>query len=162
MQALKINGLLCSLFEKAGIRLVDFKLEFGRCDGDIILCDEISPDFCRFWDMNTGEKLDKEALLLIKKLLVNTVAKLCEFADKHKAMPCLAYTHFQAAQPTTVGKRATLWIQDLLLDLEQLDFTIESLKLLGCKGTTDTGASFLALFDGNHDKVKPFHMSTIS
>lgn len=103
---------------------------------------------------NTDIILQRSALLFIRKLLINAVAKLYDFADRHKGVPCLAYTHFQAAQPTTVGKRATLWIQDLLLDLEQLDFTLGNLKLLGCKGTTGTGASFLALFDGDHDKVK--------
>ena len=95
----------------------------------------------------------REALLLIKKLLVNAVAKLSEFAEAHKDLPCLAYTHFQAAQPTTVGKRAALWIQDLLFDLEQLDFTLGNLQFPGCKGTTGTGASFLALFNGDHECV---------
>ncbi len=103
---------------------------------------------------NTDIILQHRALLLIRKLLINAVAKLYDFADRHKALPCLAYTHFQAAQPTTVGKRATLWIQDLLFDLEQLDFILGNAKLLGCKGTTGTGASFLALFDGDHEKVK--------
>ena len=98
--------------------------------------------------------LQRSALLLIRKLLINVIDKLYIFADKYKSLPCLAYTHFQAAQPTTVGKRATLWIQDLLLDLEQLDFTLSKLKLLGCKGTTGTGASFLSLFDGDFEKVK--------
>lgn len=103
---------------------------------------------------NTDIILMRSALLTIKKLLINTMYKLSEFAEKHKALPCLAYTHFQAAQPTTYGKRATLWMQDLLLDLEQLEFVLGNLKLLGCKGTTGTGASFLTLFDGDHDKVK--------
>jgi adenylosuccinate lyase len=103
---------------------------------------------------NTDIILQRAALLLIKKLIINAIAKLCDFAEKYKALPCLAYTHFQAAQPTTVGKRATLWIQDLLLDLEHLDFMLGKLKLLGCKGTTGTGASFLTLFDGDHGKVK--------
>lgn len=103
---------------------------------------------------NTDIILQRSALLHVKKLLINAVARLYDFTDKYKALPCLAYTHFQAAQPTTVGKRATLWIQDLLLDLEQLDFTLGNLKLLGCKGTTGTGASFLALFDDDHEKVK--------
>jgi adenylosuccinate lyase len=102
---------------------------------------------------NTDIILMRTALLLIKKLLVNAIDKLWSFADKYKSLPCLAYTHFQAAQPTTVGKRATLWLADLLLDLEQLDFTIDNLKLLGCKGTTGTGASFLSLFNGDHKKV---------
>ncbi|MCL2200748.1 MAG: adenylosuccinate lyase [Oscillospiraceae bacterium] len=103
---------------------------------------------------NTDIIVQRSALLQIRRLLINVLAKLYEFAQTHKAQPCLAYTHFQAAQPTTVGKRATLWIQELVLDLEHLDFTLGQLKLLGCKGTTGTGASFLELFDGNHDKVK--------
>ncbi len=103
---------------------------------------------------NTDIILMRSALLLIKKLVLNTIARLCVFAEKYKSLPCLAYTHFQAAQPTTVGKRATLWLQDLLLDFEQLEFTLDNLKLLGCKGTTGTGASFLSLFDGDHEKVK--------
>jgi adenylosuccinate lyase len=103
---------------------------------------------------NTDIIVQRAALLRVKKLLVNLLAELCDFADECKALPCLAYTHFQAAQPTTLGKRATLWIQDLLLDLEQLDFTLEKLKLLGCRGTTGTSASFLQLFGGDHGKVK--------
>lgn len=103
---------------------------------------------------NTNIILMESALQLVKKLLINTIAKLYEFAESYKSLPCLSYTHFQAAQPTTVGKRATLWMQDLLLDLEQLDFTINNLKLLGCKGTTGTMASFLSLFDKDHEKVK--------
>lgn len=103
---------------------------------------------------NTDLILMRSALLIIKKLLINAIYKLYEFAGKYKELPCLAYTHFQAAQPTTVGKRATLWMQDLLLDLSQLEFTLGSLKLLGCKGTTGTGASFLSLFDGDHEKVR--------
>ena len=103
---------------------------------------------------NTDIIVQRSALLYVKKLLLNAIAKLYNFADKYKSLPCLAYTHFQAAQPTTVGKRVTLWIQDLLFDLEQLDFVLGNLKLLGCKGTTGTGASFLALFDGDHEKVK--------
>lgn len=103
---------------------------------------------------NTNIILMRSALLLVKKLIINTLAKLYEFAENYKELPCLSYTHFQAAQPTTVGKRATLWIHDLLLDLEQLNFTLNNLKLLGCKGTTGTAASFLTLFDGDHEKVK--------
>ncbi len=94
------------------------------------------------------------ALLIIKKLLINAVDALSDFAEKHKALPTLAYTHFQAAQPTTVGKRACLWINDLLYDIRQLDFQLDSLQLLGCKGTTGTGASFLELFDGDYEKVE--------
>ena len=96
----------------------------------------------------------KMGLELVRKLLINTIFSLYTFAEKHKNVPSLAYTHFQAAQPTTVGKRATLWLMDLTLDLEQLDFQLAKLKLLGCKGTTGTGASFLELFQGDHDKVK--------
>ena len=103
---------------------------------------------------NTDIILQRSALLRIKKLLISAIAKLYDFSDKYKALPCLAYTHFQAAQPTTVGKRAALWIQDLLFDLEQLEFALSGLKLPGCKGTTGTGASFLELFDGDHDRVK--------
>ncbi|MCL2217924.1 MAG: adenylosuccinate lyase [Defluviitaleaceae bacterium] len=103
---------------------------------------------------NTDIILQRSALRFVKRLLINVISKLYDFAEKHKALSCLAYTHFQAAQPTTLGKRATLWIQDLLFDLEHIDFALNRLKLLGCKGTTGTGASFLALFDGNHEKVK--------
>ncbi len=96
----------------------------------------------------------RDALLRIRRLLVNALAALDSFAERNKGIPTLAYTHFQAAQPTTVGKRATLWAQDLLLDLENLGHVLSGLKLLGCKGTTGTGASFLALFDGDRQKVK--------
>jgi len=103
---------------------------------------------------NTDIIIQREALRRVRGLLLGAMEALAGFAEKHKAVPCLAYTHFQAAQPTTVGKRATLWMQELLMDLEQLDFVLARLKLLGCKGTTGTGASFLALFDGDHEKVK--------
>jgi len=103
---------------------------------------------------NTDIILQREALRHVKKLLVNAIDKLHGFANEYKSLPCLAYTHFQAAQPTTVGKRASLWIQDLLFDLERLEFTQNALKLLGCRGATGTAASFLSLFDGDHDKVK--------
>ena len=102
---------------------------------------------------NTDIIQQRAALLLVKKLLINVISKLYDFADKNIDLPCLAYTHFQAAQPTTLGKRATLWIQELLFDLEYLDFALKQLKLLGCKGTTGTSASFLALFDGDQWKV---------
>lgn len=95
----------------------------------------------------------KEGLLQIKKLLVNAISVLTGFAEKYKDVPTLAYTHFQAAQPTTVGKRATLWLQDFIMDLERLDFELSHLRLLGCKGTTGTGASFLELFGGDENKV---------
>ena len=103
---------------------------------------------------NTDILRMREGLLLIRKLLVSAIAALAEFAEEHRALPTLAWTHFQAAQPTTVGKRACLWINDLVFDLEQLEFQLGQLKLLGCKGTTGTGASFLALFDGDAEKVE--------
>ena len=96
----------------------------------------------------------RDALLRIKKLLVNAISAGADFAERYKSMPCLAFTHFQAAQPTTMGKRATLWLQDLTFDLENIDHVLSSLKLLGCKGTTGTGASFLELFEGDVEKVK--------
>ncbi len=103
---------------------------------------------------NTDLLQQREALLLTKKSLVSCIKAVYEFADTYKDMPCLAFTHFQPAQPTTVGKRATLWLQELLLDLEQLDFAIKNLKFFGCKGTTGTAASFLSLFEGDTQKVK--------
>ena len=103
---------------------------------------------------NTDIILMKEAMLRIKTLLVSTIAVIGDFAEKYKDVPTLAFTHFQAAQPTTMGKRACLWAQDLIMDLEHLDFVLDSLKLLGCKGTTGTGASFLELFEGDGEKVK--------
>lgn len=102
---------------------------------------------------NTDMIIQRSAMLHIKKLLVNTIAALYKFAESYKDTPCLGFTHFQAAQPTTVGKRAALWMHDLTMDLEQLDFTLSTLKMLGCRGTTGTCASFLELFDGDHSKV---------
>ena len=99
-----------------------------------------------------------EALKLVRKKLVNVIAELSKFADTYKAQPTLAFTHFQPAQPTTVGKRATLWTQEFLLDLEDLEYVISTMKLLGSKGTTGTQASFLELFDGDQetiDKIDP-------
>ena len=96
----------------------------------------------------------RDALLLIRRKLLGTMAALADFAEKNKDLPTLAFTHFQAAQPTTVGKRACLWLQDLEMDLAQIDFALSRLKLLGCKGTTGTAASFLALFDGDAEKVR--------
>ena len=96
----------------------------------------------------------KEGLMQIKRLLVNAIAALDNFAREHKDVPTLAYTHFQAAQPTTVGKRATLWTQDLIMDLDRLNYEMGNLRLLGCKGTTGTGASFLELFGGDREKVR--------
>ena len=102
---------------------------------------------------NTDVILMRRALLRIKGLLVTAIDALARFAEANMALPTLAWTHFQAAQPTTVGKRASLWLYDLVCDLEQLEFQLGQLKLLGCKGTTGTGASFLALFDGDGEKV---------
>ena len=96
----------------------------------------------------------KEGLLIIKKKLINVIAALSEFALEYKDLPTLGFTHFQAAQLTTVGKRATLWMQSLLLDLEELDFRLETLRFRGVKGTTGTQASFLELFEGDFEKVK--------
>ena len=107
---------------------------------------------------NTDVITMREALLLIKKKLVNAIASVSKFADKYKDMPCLGFTHFQPAQPTTVGKRATLWCQEFIMDLEDLDYVLGSLKLLGSKGTTGTQASFQELFDGDQetiDKIDP-------
>ncbi len=103
---------------------------------------------------NTDIIIMTEALALIKKKLVNLIAELSKFANKYKSLPTLAFTHFQPAQPTTVGKRATLWLQELLMDLEDIDYQLDKAKLLGCKGTTGTQASFLELFDGDHEKCK--------
>lgn len=102
---------------------------------------------------NTDLILHRDALGLIRKRLVRCVAALADFAREHASLPTLGYTHLQPAQPTTVGKRATLWIQDLLLDIEELDHRIATLRFRGVRGTTGTQASFLELFDGMHDKV---------
>ncbi len=102
---------------------------------------------------NTDIIVMTQALKLVKKKLVNVMEKLSEFADKYKALPTLAFTHFQPAQPTTVGKRATLWLQEFSLDLEDLDHCLGGMKLLGSKGTTGTQASFLELFDGDQEKI---------
>lgn len=103
---------------------------------------------------NTDIIVMTEALKLVKKKLVNVMNELSKFSMEYKALPTLAFTHFQPAQPTTVGKRSTLWLMELKLDLEDLDYQIENIKLLGSKGTTGTQASFLELFDGDQDKIK--------
>ena len=103
---------------------------------------------------NTDIILMTEALKLVRKKLVNVMAELASFAEKYKDQPTLAFTHFQPAQPTTVGKRATLWLMELKLDLDDLDYVISSMKMLGSKGTTGTQASFLELFDGDHEKCR--------
>ena len=103
---------------------------------------------------NTDVILMKEGLILIRDKLVRVLASLAKFADQYKALPTLGYTHYQAAQMVTVGKRATLWMNELLSDLEEVEYRLDHLKLLGCKGTTGTQASFLELFEGDHEKVK--------
>lgn len=103
---------------------------------------------------NTDIIVMTEALRLVKKKLVNVINELSKFAMEYRELPTLAFTHFQPAQPTTVGKRASLWLMELKLDLDDIDYLIDSMKLLGSKGTTGTQASFLELFDGDHEKVK--------
>ena len=103
---------------------------------------------------NTDIILMRQGLLLIRKKLINVISLLAGFAREYKDMPCLAYTHLQPAQLTTVGKRATLWINDLVSDLAELDRRVESLALLGSKGTTGTQASFMELFDGDEGKIR--------
>ncbi len=102
---------------------------------------------------NTDIIVMNEALKLVKKKLVNVIAELAKFADEQKAQPTLAFTHFQPAQPTTVGKRATLWLQEFAMDLEDLEYVQSTLRLLGSKGTTGTQASFLELFEGDQEKI---------
>ena len=102
---------------------------------------------------NTDIIIMAEGLKLVKKKLVNVIAQLAHFAEKYKDLPTLAFTHFQPAQPTTVGKRATLWMQEFMIDLEDLEYVLSTLKLLGSKGTTGTQASFLELFDGDQEKI---------
>ena len=108
---------------------------------------------------NTDIILMAEGLELIKKKLVNVIAALKDFALEYADLPTLGFTHYQAAQPTTVGKRATLWINDLVLDLEELDFVLASLKLRGAKGTTGTQASFMELFDGDEEKCRKLDLA---
>ena len=103
---------------------------------------------------NTDVIVMTEAMKLVRKKLLNVINELAKFAMKYKDLPTLAFTHFQPAQPTTVGKRATLWIQELQLDLEDLDYMIRQQKLLGSKGTTGTQASFLELFNGDHETIR--------
>ena len=102
---------------------------------------------------NTDVIIMTEALHLIRNKLINVIDELSRFAMKYKSQPTLAFTHFQPAQPTTVGKRATLWLQEFLMDLEDMDHVIDHMKLLGSKGTTGTQASFMELFDGDEEKV---------
>ena len=106
---------------------------------------------------NTDIIVMAEALKLVQKKLVNVIAELSKFADKYKEQPTLAFTHFQPAQPTTVGKRATLWTQEFLMDLEDLEYVMGTLKLLGSKGTTRTQSSFLELFEGDQETIDKIH-----
>jgi len=103
---------------------------------------------------NTDIILMTEGLKLVRTRLVNVIAELAKFADTYKDLPTLAFTHFQPAQPTTVGKRATLWMNELLIDLEDLNYVLSTMKLLGCKGTTGTQASFKELFEGDEDRIR--------
>ncbi len=103
---------------------------------------------------NTDIIIMTEGLQLIRNKLITVIRNLSKFADEYKALPTLAFTHFQPAQPTTVGKRATLWLQELLMDLEDVEYQLSKAKLLGSKGTTGSQASFLELFDGDHEKCK--------
>ena len=103
---------------------------------------------------NTDIILMKDALAIIHRKLINVISNLADFADQYKDLPCLAFTHYQPAQPTTVGKRATLWINEFMMDLSDLEYVSDSLRLLGSKGTTGTQASFLELFNGDHDKCR--------
>lgn len=103
---------------------------------------------------NTDVIIMTEGLRLVRKKLVNLIDKLASFAKDYKDMPCLAFTHYQPAQPTTVGKRATLWLMDLLMDVNTLEFQLTQMRLLGSKGTTGTQASFVELFDGDDEKIK--------
>lgn len=103
---------------------------------------------------NTDLIVMHEALEVVRKKIINVIARLSAFSLQNKELPTLAFTHFQPAQPTTLGKRATLWMNDLMLDLEEIDFLLANKKLLGCKGTTGTQASFMELFNQDTDKVK--------
>ena len=102
---------------------------------------------------NTDIIIMTEGLRLVRKKLINVIAELAKFADQYKALPTLAFTHFQPAQPTTVGKRASLWLNEFCMDLEDLEYVLSTMKLLGSKGTTGTQASFLELFDGDQEKI---------
>lgn len=103
---------------------------------------------------NTDIIVMTEALKLVRRKLINVIHELSKFADQYKELPTLAFTHFQPAQPTTVGKRATLWLNELVMDLEDVDYVLSTMKLLGCKGTTGTQASFLELFNGDQEKIR--------
>lgn len=126
---------------------------FGDCCPEAKPIIHLGATSCYVGD-NTDVIVMHEALGHIRKMLLGALHAAAAFAEAYKDLPTLAYTHFQAAQPTTVGKRACLWAQDLLMDLQQLDFQMQHLKLLGCKGATGTAASFLALFEGDAERVE--------
>ena len=126
---------------------------YGVCCPDAKAIIHLGATSCYVGD-NTDIIVMRDALQVVKRKLINVIAQLSDFAAKYKAMPCLAYTHLQPAQLTTVGKRATLWCNELLMDLEEIEYRISSLKLLGQKGTTGTQASFMELFEGDTDKIK--------
>ena len=102
---------------------------------------------------NTDIIVMTEALRLVRKKLINVIAELADFAEQYRSLPTLAFTHFQPAQPTTVGKRASLWLQEFCMDLEDVDHVLSTMKLLGSKGTTGTQASFLELFEGDQEAI---------
>ena len=128
-------------------------LTFGECCPKAKPIIHLGATSCYVGD-NTDLIIMHRALQLVAGKIASVIRNLSAFADKYKALPCLAFTHFQPAQPTTVGKRACLWINDLLLDLQDIEFTLQNARLLGSKGTTGTQASFLELFDGDYEKVK--------
>ncbi|MBQ8025498.1 MAG: adenylosuccinate lyase [Oscillospiraceae bacterium] len=126
---------------------------FGKVCPDAMPIIHLGATSCYVGD-NTDVILMREGLEIIRAKLVKVIAILADFADRYKSLPTLGFTHFQPAQLTTVGKRASLWLNELLMDLEELEFRISTLKLLGSKGTTGTQASFMELFDGDHEKIK--------
>ncbi len=126
---------------------------YGKCCPKAAGIIHLGATSCYVGD-NTDVIVMRDAMEIIHRKLVNVIANLGRFAAKYKDMPCLAYTHLQPAQPTTVGKRATLWINELLMDVQDLEYQMKDLKLLGQKGTTGTQASFMELFDGDHEKIK--------
>ena len=111
---------------------------------------------------NTDLILYRDALVYIRKELLGVIANLAAFADQYKGMPALGYTHYQPAQLVTIGKRATLWLQDLVADVEEIDFVLENLKFLGCRGTTGTEASFMDLFEGDEEKIDDMNRAIAS
>ncbi|WP_294490878.1 lyase family protein, partial [uncultured Ruminococcus sp.] len=126
---------------------------YGKCCPNADKIIHLGATSCYVGD-NTDVIIMRDAMKIVKRKLVKVIDQLAKFADKYKGLPCLAYTHLQPAQLTTVGKRATLWCNELVMDLEDLDFQMGRLKLLGSKGTTGTQASFFELFHGDTDKVK--------